>query len=629
MTTKHIALAVLAAVCAACSPSEPPIESIEDLRWIDHYTFANGDDFVTEHLHLDLNVDFDARELQGSATLRLQRLNDDADEIVLDTHSLTIEGIRFEVPENGPVPAKWSLGEKDDALGTPLTARVPGELRDSPVLELTIDYRTSPAANALQWLPADLTAGGQHPLVFSQSQSIHARSWAPLQDTPAIRFTYSARITTPPELLAVMSANNDPDVERDGVYEFDMPERIPAYGLALAVGNIFFAALGEDTGVYAEPEMLEAAAFEFADTQAMFETAEAMFGPYQWGRYDLLVLPPSFPYGGMENPRLSFLTPSLLAGDRSLVSVVAHELAHSWSGNLVTNATWRDSWLNEGWTSYLEHRLMEVIYDEARAAEENLINYQELLLNFESVLPEYQGLAPNITSADLEFDQGTIIYYKGSLFLQYLEYRFGRDLFDEFITRYFDEFEFTSITTEQFLDYLDEQLLSVYPGVVSREQVGAWLYEPGLPADAIIPTSGNLATAAEFAAEWSRGEIDIADVPIADWSPQATIHFINSLDDDLSTEKLGELDSALGLSTTGNAEIARTWFIQVAQRRHEPAYEALRAHLGRYGRTRLIRPVYVALAENGEDAAFAEELFQEARGIYHPLTNSAIERVFD
>ena len=361
----------------------------------------------------------------------------------------------------------------------------------------------------------------------------------------------------------------------------------------------------------------------------MFDTAEAMFGPYRWGRYDLLILPPSFPFGGMENPRLSFLTPSLLAGDRSLVSVVAHELAHSWSGNLVTNKTWRDIWLNEGWTSYLEYRLMQVIYDEDRAAEENLLNYEELLLNFERVDPRYQPLAPRIAEVDPEASRGMIVYHKGNLFLQYLENAYGREIFDQFIADYFGDFAFEVITTEDFVDYLDKRLLSVHHGILTREQVERWMYEPGLPDDAIVPTSRNLEEAAELAALWSSGEVDTADLPASDWSPQATIHFINNLDAELPTKNLVELDEALGLSDTQNAEIGRTWFIQVAKRRHEPAYEKLAEHVQRFGRVRLIRPVYVALAENGSDRELARHLFEAARGEYHPITNSSIAPMFE
>jgi leukotriene-A4 hydrolase len=614
----------LSLTCLSCTQTPAPA----DARWHDYFSFANTDEFVTEHLTLNLTVDFEAEVLHGSATLRMRHVGSDSADIILDSRDLTIEAASFVLASGEELQTEYRFGETDSVTGTPLFVNVPANLRDARELSLRLDYRTSPKSTALQWLPAELTAGLKHPFLFSQSQTIHARSWIPLQDTPAVRITYTATVHTPPELLAVMSADNDPTTERDGTYEFEMPQPIPSYLLAIAVGNIYFAPIGDDTGVYSEPELLEASAFEFADTQAMLETAEAMFGPYQWGRYDLLILPPSFPFGGMENPRLSFLTPSLLAGDRSLVSVVAHELAHSWSGNLVTNATWRDGWLNEGWTSYLEHRLMQVIYGEARADEENVLNYRELLLDFETVNPAMQALAPTLEQGDPDDFQGVVHYHKGNLLLQYLENAFGREIFDAFIGEYFGDFAFGTINSEQFLDYLDENLLSAYPGKVSRAQTKQWLYEPGLPDEALLPTSKNLDTAADMAALWSSGEIDIADVPSSGWSPQAMRHFINSLDSDLSTERLNELDAALNLSDTSNAEIGRTWFIQVAQRQHRPAYEKLEQHLRRYGRTRLVRPVYVALAQNGSDLELAKELFAQVRGTYHPLTNMSIESAF-
>ncbi len=626
--TDRILLAILASavICAACSENET---TVDPALWQDRYSFANTGDFITSHLHLDLAVDFATEELHGSATLNIRRLNADATQVNLDTRDLTITGASFIDDSGISIEAAHELGETDELLGTPLTISIPNKLASSEELTITLEYRTSPESTALGWLPAELTAGGQYPFLFSQSQALHARSWIPLQDTPAVRITYSAKIRTPRELLAVMSANNDPSVERTGIYDFDMPQPIPSYLLAIAVGNLHFAEIGADTGVYAEPELLEASAFEFADTQAMFETAEAMFGPYQWGRYDVLILPPSFPFGGMENPRLSFLTPSLLAGDRSLVSVVAHELAHSWSGNLVTNQTWRDGWLNEGWTSYLEYRLMQVIYDEDRAAEENLLSYRELLLDFESVGPDYQALAPTIVDVDPEANNGSIAYHKGNLFLQYLDNKVGRADFDRFITDYFSEFAFDVITTEDFLEYLDPQFISTHPEHLTSARVEAWLYGPGLPDDALLPTSANLDAAARLARSWSKGEINVTDLPVDDWSPQATVHFINNLDAGLSSDKLNEIDAALGLSNTKNAEIGRTWFIQVAQRQHRPAYDKLADHLQRFGRTRLVQPVYVALAKNGTDLALANELFEEARSAYHPLTNASIEAALE
>ena len=612
----------------ACSQDDAPVDEYDPAR--DYFTFADTTAFVTEHLTLDLDVDFDTRALRGFAMLSMRRLQPQIEDLVLDTRDLTIASVTI-LEDGGSTAADFSLGERDDRLGAPLRIAVPEGTGDS--FDVMIEYTTSPASTALQWLPPELTAGGQHPMVFSQSQAIHARSWVPLQDTPAIRITYDATVRTPESLLAVMSANNDPLTPRTGEYRFEMPQPIPSYLLAIAVGNFYFAPLGEDTGVYTEPELLDASVYEFADTQAMLETAEDMYGPYDWGRYDLLILPPSFPFGGMENPRLSFITPSLLAGDRSLVSVIAHELAHSWSGNLVTNATWRDGWLNEGMTSYIESRLMEVIYDVDRVDEERVLNYRELLLDFERVPEPMQALAPRLDNADPDGFQGTVHYHKGQLFLEYLEKAFGRASFDAFLKNYFKEFAFGTITTEQFLDYLDAQLLSREGSPLSRAQVERWTYEPGLPDDAHMPSSANLDEAEAAAQAWSNGDRSLADIATDEWSPQARIHFINSLPADLSLEKIGELDAGWQLSDSSNAEIGRTWFIQVATRRYNPAYEEMEAYLGRHGRGRLIAPIYLALAGNGEDLELARTIFERTRSTYHPLTamwiGAGLERAAD
>jgi len=595
----------------------------------DYFTFANTDQFVTENIALDLTVDFEAEQLGGSATLTMRRLDTDAVDVILDTRDLSINGAQLVLAEGETHPVDFRLGDTDEIKGTPLFLRLPDAAASATKIALRILYTTSPDSTALQWLPPNLTAGGKHPLMFSQSQAIHARSWVPLQDTPAVRITYEATVRTQPELLAVMSANNDPLTPRGGEYHFKMPQPIPSYLMAIAVGNIFFAPLGEETGIYAEPELLDASVFEFADTQEMLEQAEEIFGPYEWGRYDLLVLPPSFPYGGMENPRLSFITPSLLAGDRSLVSVIAHELAHSWSGNLVTNATWRDQWLNEGTTSYLEARLMEVIYDKNRVDEERVLSYRELLLDLESVPLDMQALAPRLDSGDPDDFQGTMHYSKGELLLTYLENAFGRSAFDRFLKMYFDEFSFGTITSERFLDYLDQHLLQTETSKVSRAQVEQWLYQPGIPDDAPVPESSTLNAAEAMAKAWAVGEVDVGEIAAAGWSPQTTRHFINSLPAELPASRLAELDEGLGFSATRNAEIGRTWFIQVAERRYTPAYEQLEQFLNRFGRGRLIYPVYVALAENGTDLGLAREMFRSARGAYHPVTEVRIARALD
>ncbi len=612
----------------ACGDSaEQATEQAYDISH-DYFSFANTDQFVTSHLQLDLTVDFDKQILTGSAILSMHRLDMAAEKIILDSRDLHIEKVVVSSADNGSSETDYRFTKSDAVLGQPLEIDVPVQFAGDSELQIAIHYSTSPGASALQWLPPELTAGGKHPFMFSQSQSIHARSWVPLQDTPSVRITYDAKIHTPANLLAVMSADNDPLTVRNGEYSFDMPQAIPSYLLAIAVGNIYFAPIGEQTGIYTEPELLDASVFEFSSTQQMLDTASSMYGPYQWGRYDLLILPPSFPFGGMENPRLSFITPSVLAGDQSLVSLIAHELAHSWSGNLVSNKTWRDIWLNEGTTSYLESRLMEVLFGKDRADEERVLSYRELLQGLEEVSPAMQALAPTQKLDDPDESQGSLHYHKGQLFLETMERAFGREIFDPFLTAYFNHYEFQSISSEQFLEYLDQNLLQKYPGKFSRKQAEEWLYQPGLPADAPMPHSETLDQAARLAASWAAGETPVAAIPLSDWSPQATVHFINSLPLELSEAQLSELDSVFGFSQTRNAEIGRTWFIQVAGRRHLPAYAAMEAHLNRYGRTRLVEPVYMALAKNGEDAELSQHLFGQAKGKYHPLTVTAIESGF-
>jgi len=628
MHLKSMPSLLLALALAACSSeSEPEAVGVPYDPAHDYFTQSNYQQFATRHLALDLTVNFDAHELVGSATLFINRTDPSAREIVLDTRDLHIEGVSLAAPAFSPATVPFEIGERHEMLGQPLRIALPDGFEPDGEFTLTISYRTDPTASALQWLPPELTSGGEFPLLYSQSQSIHARSWIPLQDTPALRITYEALIHTPHKLLALMSANNDPLAPRSGEYRFEMPQPIPSYLMAIAVGNLFFAPLGEQTGLYAEPELLSKAAWEFAETQEMMDSAEETYGPYRWGRYDLLILPPSFPFGGMENPRLSFITPSLLAGDRSLVAVIAHELAHSWSGNLVTNATWRDIWLNEGFTSYLDGRLVEMLYGPERAEEELYVSYTDLLDQFTYVPEPMTALAPKKLPRAGEDSQGSTYYTKGQLLLRKLEHEFGREVFDHFLAGYFDHFQWQSITTEQFLDYLDEHLLQVYPGRYSRAQVAQWVYEPGLPDDVEVPVAESIRASTAAALAWAAGELPTDEIPAGDWSPHALLNFLSSLPAGVSPEQLRALDETLGLSTIGNAEIARAWFTLVAKRRHLPAYDALAQHLQRYGRTWIISGIYRGLATNGQDLDLAWKLYEQSRHVYHPITEQAIEKI--
>ncbi|MFT5371335.1 MAG: leukotriene-A4 hydrolase, partial [Lysobacterales bacterium] len=548
MSLKLSPLLLLLVILTACSkaPEQVVEEPYDPAR--DYYSFSNYEQFTTRHLALDLDVDFETEELRGSVTLFMSRIDPQAREITLDTRDVHISNISVSEAGQVPLEVTFSIGERHAQLGQVLKIAFPEGFEPAGEFEVSIHYRTDPTASALQWLPPELTSGGEYPLLFSQSQNIHARSWIPLQDTPAVRFTYEATIRTPENLLALMSANNDPLAPRSGEYHFEMPQPIPSYLMALAVGNVFFAPIGEDTGVYAEPELLSASAWEFAETQEMMDRTEEVYGEYAWGRYDLLILPPAFPYGGMENPRLSFITPSVLAGDRSLVSLIAHELAHSWSGNLVTNQTWRDIWLNEGFTSYLDSRLMEMLFGKERADEERYNSYVNLLDQFTYVVPAMQALAPQKTGEEGEESQGSTYYTKGQMLLEHLERTYGRDVFDGFLSGYFKHFSWQSITTEQFVAYLDENLLQKYPGKYSLEQLNEWLYQPGLPAEALIPQSASIERSLVASHAFASGEVAAADISVDGWSPQMMVSLLSSLPVDLPVEKMAELDEVLGLS---------------------------------------------------------------------------------
>ena len=372
-----LAVVPLCVLTMACdTPPSPPHESVSssgETGQRDVHSYANPEHVRVRHLDLEVEVLFEHRILRGTATLTVDRLHPDADTIVLDTRDLNIQSVETSTGDTGTRPGTFHVGPADPILGAPLTVLLPPE-----TTHVVVRYETSPEASGLQWLTPEQTAGKRQPFMFTQSQAIHARSWIPLQDSPGVRVTYSARVRTAPDLRAVMSASNNPDLPANGDHRFDMVQPISSYLIALAVGDLVFEPLGHRAGVYAEPSVAAAAVREFEDTETMIQATERLYGPYRWGRYDLLVLPPSFPFGGMENPRLTFTTPTILTGDKSLVSLVAHELAHSWSGNLVTNATWRDFWLDEGFTTYLERRIVEEVYGREREEMEAVLGRQAL-----------------------------------------------------------------------------------------------------------------------------------------------------------------------------------------------------------------------------------------------------------
>jgi leukotriene-A4 hydrolase len=589
---------------------------------LDEHSYARYDRVRVREVYLDLEADFAKKQLAGFAELALDWRRADARTLDLDTRDLAIERVAYADGQGGWHAVRHALAPRDPALGAKLTIALP---RQAP--RVRIWYRTSPRASGLQWLDAAQTQGKRHPFMFSQSQAIHARSWVPLQDTPAVRFTYRARITAPAGLRAVMSADNDPGATGAGGWRFAMPQRIPSYLLAIAVGRMEFRALGPRTGVYAEPERIAAAASEFVDTERMMDAAEALYGPYRWGRYDILVLPPSFPFGGMENPRLTFATPTIIAGDRSLVALIAHELAHSWSGNLVTNAAWKHFWLNEGFTTYVENRIVESLYGREMALMQQVIDQTDLFTDLRQLAPGDQWLVPEI-GAHRDPDEifSDVPYAKGAWLLRTLEKRVGRAAFDPFVRGWFDAHAFGSVTTDDFLVYLRRNLLAKHPDAITGAELDAWLYQPGVPKEALFAKSASFAAIDTARERWLAGEIDADALGAKAWVTQEWLHFLDQLPAMTTRAQLGELDAAWRLSTTGNAEIAYRWFRAGIRAGYEPIRAPMRAYLLGIGRRKLVVPLYEELAKRPADRQWALDVYRVARPGYHPVTQHTVDQ---
>lgn len=602
-----------------------PMLNAQDKLETDVHSFATPQHVRVKHVDLDLNVDFDRQRIEGHATLTIERTSKDTTQpLMLDSRKLHLRKVEASSDGKAFAEAKFEVGKEDAILGSPIAVTLPAEAKF-----VRIEYATDSRASALQWLTREMTAGKKHPFLFTQSQAIHARSWIPLQDSPGIRITYDARIRTPKGLLALMSAANDPANPRNGEHSFRMSQPIPPYLIALAVGDLRFEKLGDRTGIYGEPGIVEKAAKEFSDLEAMVKAVEELYGPYRWDRYDVLVLPPSFPFGGMENPRLTFVSPTVLAGDKSLVSLLAHELAHSWSGNLVSNATWSDFWLNEGFTVYLERRITEKVYGKQRAVTEAVLGRRGLEREMADLKLSDQILHIDLKGRDPDEGLTDIAYEKGALFLTHLETTFGREKFDAFLKSYFDRFAFRSITTAQFAAHLDEHLLKRDPQLAAKVPVEEWLYKPGLPGAAPTFRAMTLEAVEKQAKGWAEGNLAAKDLKTEDWSTQEWIHFLTVLPEKLAPDRMKDLDAALKLTPRTNAEIAFQWLLLSIRHKYEPAYLRLEEFLTMQGRRKFLRPLYEELAKSPEGRERAARIYARARPTYHPISAASIDAILN
>ena len=586
----------------------------------DVWTYARPAEARVTHVDLNLNIDFASKTIGGVATLDVLAAKG-AKEIVLDTLDLEIAVVS---DERG-VKLAHKVGASDPQLGAPLTIELNGAKR------IRIVYRSKPGARALQWLAPEQTQSKTLPFLFSQGQAINNRSWIPTQDSPGIRQTWAATVTVQEGFVPVMSAQmldgatGSPAPQGRRSFRFKMDNPVPPYLIAIAVGDLKFKEVGPRSGVWAEAGMLDAAVSEFADVEKMIDAAQALYGPYRWGRYDMLVLPPSFPYGGMENPNLTFFTPTIITGDRSNTDVLAHELAHSWSGNLVTNATWADGWLNEGFTTYFENRIMEALYGTERAAIYSDLDYAGMLRDVKAAGGD-SAPSTRLHGAPGE-SAGQLDYLKGSTFLRTIEYAVGRKRFDAYLRGYFDRHAFQPQTSAGFLADIRKHLIKGDKALEAKLQLDRWVFEPGVPSNAVQVRSETLAKVDAQLAAFNAGG-PAAAIDTSGWQTQQWKRLIDNLPRQQSATRLAELDAALGLTKSQNAYVQSAWFDLAIANRYEPVIPALEEYLTRVGRNLLVTPLYRGLKAQGAwGEPIAQRIFAKAKPGYHPVTVGAVARI--
>lgn len=585
----------------------------------DVHTFSKPTEAVVKHLLLDINVDFEQKKISGSASYDIE-VKADSKQIIFDTKGLIIEKV---TNHDESKELTFSLGKEEKYLGKPLLVNLDEEKKS-----IKIYYHTSTDAEALQWLSPQQTADKKYPFLFTQSQAILARTWIPCQDGPGIRFTYEARVKVPKELMAVMSATNPVSKNDSGIYHFKQKKPIPSYLMALSVGDIEFKSLGSKTGVYAEHSMIEKCAYEFADMQKMLEAAEKLYGPYQWGRYDVIVLPPSFPFGGMENPELTFATPTIIAGDRSLVSLVAHELAHSWSGNLVTNANWDDFWLNEGFTVYFERRIMEAINGKSYADMLQVLGYQDLKETVAELGKKNPDTRLKLNLKDRNPDDGVsdIAYEKGCCLLKLMEQTVGRERFDAFLKTYFTANAFKTMTTESFIDYYEKELIKGDKDLANKIKIENWIYKPGIPANCPTFTSERFEKVNTTYNDWNRG-VAPQDLSTKSWSTHEWLHFIRQLPSTMSIVQMKELDNVFHFTNSGNSEILEAWLYHAIVHQYMDAYGSLEKFLIQVGRRKFLTPLYKEMIKTPAGKEMAINIYKKARPNYHFVTTQTIDEL--
>lgn len=613
--------------------STPPSALAPLQPGLDYHSFANIEQFHVTRLELELRVDFRNKVLFGAASLEVKRVDPRATQLVLDTRDLDVRDVSEKATsllgatdksQTTWVSRPFHLERADPVLGSPLVIELPPAAKKTSEL-IKIEYVTAPTAPALAWLDAGDSGAKHDPLFFTLPGPIGARNWIPLQDTPQVRFTVRAHIHTDPDQLAVMSAKNDPKAKRNGDYTFEMDEPLPPRALALAVGDLRYHELGPRSGIYAEKAFIGPAEGALADFEKLVAAGEAVSGAYPYGRADVLITPSLSPVAGVAQPRLDYLTASTLPG--SALEYAARALAQGWAGNLVVPATWRDAWWSEGLSGYLAGRMVAAVGGEARAALDATLELKGLPSELAALKPEEQRLAVDLRNQDPGLAQRSARSAKARLLFVWLESRVGRERLDVFLKGFFEHFAQKSVTTEQFLDYLDRELLARSAGAVSRADIMQWVEAPGLPATAVLPDAPALAAVDAARATWLKGASAARKLDTRTWSAPEWRAFLEGMPAALRREQLAELDQAFGFGRREDAETVRDWLLLVVRNAWSPGFPRLEEYLATQGRLSLVVPLYEALMKTPAGTATAQRVYAQARTHYLAQTSAALDPI--
>ncbi|KAJ9199973.1 hypothetical protein DTO164E3_4430 [Paecilomyces variotii] len=596
----------------------------------DPNTLSNYNNWLSTHITANFDILFDQKKVAGNVVHQLKsRTNSESREIIFDTSYLEIGDVKVDGE-----PAKWELLPALGPYGNGLKIELAKGVELNKSVEVGISVKTTEKCTALQWLTPAQTSNGRHPYMFSQCQAIHARSIFPCQDTPDVKATIEFNITSPyPVIASGLPVGQPVPADKPGhqKYQFKQNVPIPSYLFALASGDIAEARIGPRSVVATSPDKLDECKWELeADTEKFINAIEKIVYPYAWGEYNVLVLPPSFPYGGMENPIFTFATPSIISKDRENIDVIAHELAHSWSGNLVTNASWEHFWLNEGWTVYLERRILAALHGEKYRHFSSIIGWKALTdsVNHFGSDHEFTKLVVDLKGKDPDDAFSSIPYEKGFNFLFHLENLVGKPKFDKFIPHYFTLFKEKSVDSYEF----KATILEFFANDAEASKLlndldwDSWFYSPGLPPKPDFDTT-LVDVAYKLAEKWKDESFEPKESDVKDLMANQVVVFLDQIlqfEKPLSPSQSKRMGEAYGFAKSENIEVTNLYFQVGLKAGDESVVEPTRSLLGRIGRMKFVRPLYRNLAKFNRDIAI--QTFEGLKDFYHPICRGMVEK---